>query len=117
MEFPEGTTVYRDRRREVSSEYVAGETSPGSWSEVDTVELPQAFVASSSSSSLRNATRSQILTSKSLYLTDPTADVRPGDRIRFGTSALYVHVRPEADVNPWTGWQPVLEVPLEAAEG
>lgn len=117
MEFPDGTTVYRDRRREVPSEYVPGETTPGSWDDVDTIEIREAFVASSSSSSLRNATRSQVLTSKSLYLTDPTADVRPLDRIRAGAAVYYVHVRPEADVNPFTGWQPVLEVPIETTEG
>ncbi|MBW8025294.1 hypothetical protein EOG37_01180 [Clavibacter michiganensis subsp. michiganensis] len=116
MEFPAGITVYRDRRREVPSRYV-NETRPGSWDDVDTIEIPEAFVASSSSSSLRNATRSQILTAKSLYLGDVTADVQPGDRIRFGSSALYVHERPEADTNPFTGWTPVVEIPLESTEG
>jgi hypothetical protein len=117
MDFPDGVTVYRDRRREVPAQYVPGETSPGDWDDVETIELPEAFVASSSSSSLRNATRAQILTAKSLYLTDPDADVLPLDRIRVGAAVYYVHVRPEADVNPFTGWQPVLEVPIETTEG
>jgi hypothetical protein len=116
MEFPAGVTVHRDRRREVPSRYTA-ETRPGSWDDVDTIEIPQAFVASSSSSSLRNATRSQVLTAKSLYLGDTAADVRVGDRIRAGGIAYFVRERPEADTNPWTDWTPVLEIPLESTEG
>ena len=76
-----------------------------------------------------DATRSQILTEKSLYLTDPAADVQPGDRIRrggtldentgiwSGGTVLYVNARPEADTSPFTGWQPVVEIPLDMSEG
>jgi hypothetical protein len=117
MEFPFGATVYRDRRPQVPHEYTPGETTPGSWDDASTIELPGAFVASSSSNAVPDATRSQILTAKSLYVTDPSVDVQPGDRIRAGAATYYVRVRPEADVNPFTGWQPLLEVPIEATEG
>jgi hypothetical protein len=117
MEFPFGVTVYRDRRKQVPDPYNPALTTAGDWDPEQTVELEQAFVASSSSTSVSDATRSQLLTSKSLFLSDPEADVRPGDRIRVGAAEYFVHVRPEADVNPFTGWQPAVEIPLELVEG
>ena len=130
MEFTFGEQVVRERRQLVADPYDPGTQVPGSWGDqLDYLELERAFVASSSSTSPVNATRSQILTEKSLYLTDPSADVQPGDRIRrgglfdggsgtwAGGEVLYVHVRPTADTNPFTGWQPVVEIPLEASEG
>jgi hypothetical protein len=123
MDFAFGQTVFRDRRTPVTDPYNPDKTVPGSWADVDTIEIPSGFVASSSSSSLRGATRQQVLTDKSLFLSDPTADVVPGDRVRVGGTmesggvAYYVHARPDADVNPFTGWQPVVEIPLELTEG
>ncbi len=117
MDFPFGETVYRDRRKLIPDPYNPAEMIYGPWADPDTIELPGSFVASSSSSSLSNATRTQILTSKSLYLSDPSADVRAGDRIRAAESTYQVNVRPSADVNPFTGWQPAVEIPLELPEG
>jgi hypothetical protein len=130
MEFPFGEQVVRERRQLVTDPYDPGTHVPGSWDDpLNYLELERAFVASSSSTSPVNATRSQILTEKSLYLTDPSADVQAGDRIRrggildedtgkwSGGDVLYVHVRPAADTNPFTGWQPVVEIPLEVSEG
>ncbi len=130
MEFPFGEMVVRERRQPVADPYDPDTQVPGSWGDpLDYLVLEQAFVASSSSTAPVDATRSQILTEKSLYLTDPHADVQPGDRIRrgglldedagtwSGGDVLYVNVRPTADTNPFTGWQPVVEIPLEASEG
>lgn len=119
MEFPFGEQIVRERRRPVADPYDPGTMVPGSWDDpLDSLVLDQAFIASSSSTAPLNATRSQILTEKSLYLTDPVADVQAGDRIRRGGGdVLYVHVRPAADTNPFTGWRPVVEIPLESSEG
>ena len=66
-----------------------------------------------------------MLTAKSLFSTDSDVDVVPGDRIRTGGTAdnkdsgiaYMVTARGEADVNPFTGWQPYAEFPLERVEG
>lgn len=117
--FSHGQTVIRERRPKVPNPANPQRPLLGQWDEagVTTLELPGAWVASSSSSESSSATRSDILTLKSLFLTDVSADVLPGDRIRYGTSIGYVKVTPEADVNPFTGWQPYKEIPLETSEG
>lgn len=112
MRFSHGETVYRDRRPQVSDPYNPARTVPGSWDDADTITLTKCFVASSSSSNPGNATRNQILTAKSLYCA-PSADVQPGDRIRTASGVWYVNELPSADVNPFTGWQPAREVPLD----
>lgn len=130
MEFPFGELVVRERRQPVIDPYDPDTQVPGSWDDpLDYLELEDAFVASSSSTAPLDATRSQILTEKSLYLTDPFADVQPGDRVRRGGTkdegggtwsggeVFYVNARPAADTNPFTGWQPVVEIPLDLTEG
>jgi hypothetical protein len=126
MDFPFGQTIYRDRRDQVTDPYNPSRTADGDWDAALTITLAGAFIASSSSVSPSDATRDEILTNKSLYVTDPAADVRPRDRIRTagmafdgsdGTRPFYVRVRPDADINPFTGWQPVVEIPLELVEG
>lgn len=116
MDFPDGQQVFRDRRKLIPDPYNPDSTTPGDWDDPDTIDL-EGFVASSSSSSMSDATRNQVLTSKSLYLTDPSADVLVGDRIRWGNSKMYVEALPSADVNPFTGWQPVVEIPLSGVAG
>lgn len=129
MEFPFGEQVVRERRQPVIDPYDPDTSVPGSWGDpLDYLKVEQAFVASSSSTAPVDATRSQILTEKSLYCTEPSADVQPGDRIRRGGTqgadgiwrggeVLYVNVRPTADTNPFTGWQPAVEIPLDMSEG
>lgn len=130
MEFRGGETVVRERRQPVTDPYDPDTQVPGSWEDpLAYLELEGAFVASSSSTAPVDATRSQILTEKSLYCTDPSVDVQPGDRIRRGGTfdedagtwsggdVLYINVRPVADTNPFTSWQPVVEIPLDMSEG
>ncbi|CAD5999257.1 conserved protein of unknown function [Agreia sp. COWG] len=111
-----GPTVQRDRRQPIPDPR-SGTTKPGPWAEAEAIDIENAFIGSTSSDAPADATRSQIITAKSLYLTDPDADVLPGDRIRAGSDTYFVHVRPAADTNPFTGWQPVVEIPLENTEG
>jgi hypothetical protein len=111
-----GATVHRDRRKAIADPR-SGRTKPGPWSDVDTIDLENAFIGSSSSVASPDATRTPITTAKSLYLTDADADVKAGDRIRDGDDVYYVRVKPSADRNPFTGWQPVMEIPLENTEG
>jgi hypothetical protein len=116
MDFPQGQTVQRDRRKTVPDPYSSAGTAPGEWGDADSVTIANAWVASSSSSSTRDATRVQILTAKSLFC-QPDADVRAGDRIRVDGETYYIRVKPAADRNPFTGWRPVLEVPVEEVSG
>lgn len=118
MEFPFGEQVTRERRQPVVDPYDPGASVPGSWDDpLDTLALELAFIASSSSDAPLDATRSQVLTEKSLYCTDPDVDVQVGDRIRRGLQVYYVNARPEADMNPFTGWRPTVEIPLDMSEG
>lgn len=116
MDFPFGQVVQRDRRVLVPDPYNPEEMIPGSWDNVTTITLARAFVASSTSTGPSDATRSQVLESKSLFCA-PDADVQVGDRIRAGESTFYVNALPESDINPFTGWQPVREVPLDRSLG
>lgn len=87
MEFPFGEQVVRERRMAVPDPYDPGAMVPGSWDgPLDVLPIDNAFVASSSSTAPVDATRRQVLTEKSLYCTDPDADVRVGDRIRVGVT-------------------------------
>lgn len=117
MQFPHGELVERDRRPAEVDPYNPERVTPGSWDDAETIELQEAFVASSSSTAVQDATRSQILGSKSLYLTDVDADVKVGDRIRAGGRTYYVNEIPESDTSPFTGWRPVQEIPLDLTLG
>lgn len=113
-----GQLVTRERRRRVVDPYDPENETLGSWEDpLDTLPLPGAFVASSSSSSVSTATRTQAITTKSLYLTDVAADVQLGDRVRWGSSVLYIEAMPAADTSPFTGWQPLQEIPLTETRG
>lgn len=118
MQFEHGETVYRLRPKQVfdprSNTYILGD-----WADPEVVEIPGAFIAQSSTSGTADATRTQALESKSLYCA-PDSDVRKGDRIRQGPEGAPVFPVdgiPASDVNPFTGWQPVREVPLARAVG
>ncbi|UOE45475.1 hypothetical protein [Agromyces larvae] len=118
MEFPFGEPVVRERRTPVTNPYDPGATVPGPWDgPLDELPIDGAFIGSSTSTAPSDATRQQVLTSKSLFCVDPAVDVQVGDRIRRGSEVYYVNARPEADTNPFTGWQPVVEIPLDMTEG
>lgn len=122
MGFPAGVTVWRHRRKQTPDPdpYRPGKTTTGDWDDPDVLPLPGAFIASASTSAISDATRSQIVDQKSLYLTDVTLDVLPGDRVGGQTPAeavFAINGSPQADTNPWTGWQPVKEIPLEEVKG
>ncbi len=116
MEFAFGQTVYRDRRQQVPDPYNPARTQPGPWSGATSITLDGAYVGPASSVAVSDPTRAQVQVSKSLYCA-PSADVKIGDRIRAGAETFEVLELPDAPTNPWTGWQPVLEVPLERVIG
>lgn len=118
MEFSAGETVIRERRVPVVDPYDPTTEVAGTWDDpLDTLTIENVFIASTSSASPADATRSQILTQKSLYCTAPDVDVKAGDRIRRGPELYYVNDRPAADQNPFSGWRPVVEIPLDMTEG
>ena len=116
MQFEHGETVHLQRPKQVwspkANAYIAG-----GWSDPDEEPIAGAFVASTSTSMLGGATRTQALEAKSLYC-PPDADIRKGDRIRQGADIYTIDGIPStADTSPFTGWEPLREVPRERAEG
>lgn len=94
---------------------------PGEWADAVPTPVEGAWVASTSSAATRSENRLQVMTAKSLFLDDPEADVQAGDGISVRSGAdgpeYVVEAVPEADCNPFTGWQPVREVPLVSYRG
>lgn len=115
--FPQGQTVFRDRRTLVTDPYNPAVQVPGSWDDVDTITIFDAYLSSNGSSPIPGPTRQQVLTSRTLYC-GPGHDVLVGDRIRTEAGEIFdVQALPSADRNPWTGWQPVKEVTLVEVSG
>lgn len=116
MKFAYGQTVYRDRRIQVADPYNPTRTEPGPWSSAVSIVIEGAYVGPASSVAVADPTRNQLQVDRSLYC-PPTADVLVGDRIRTGSETFEVRELPDAPTNPFTGWRPVLEVPLERVVG
>ena len=116
MDFPHAEPLQRLRYPSIPDPYFP-ENSVIDLDGVPVTVMIAGFVSSSSSYPVTDATRSQIVTSKSLYLTDPDADVRVDDRIVSGPHTYRVDAVPEADRNPFTGWRPVVEIPIEEVLG
>ena len=115
MDFPFGTTVTRLRRKEVLDPYSKKPTL-GDWSDPDKKDLEGAFIAQSSTTRNTTATRTQLLEEMSLYCS-PDDDVQGLDRVTDGTATYTVDGIPAAPLNPFTGWQPLREIPLQRAIG
>jgi len=117
MDLPYGVSVFRDRRKPVTDPYDPDHEIPGTWDDpLDTITIEQASVGPSSSTAVPDAARTQILTYMSLYCA-PGVDVKAGDRIRTSSDKYDVNEVPDAVTNPFTGWTPILEIPLKLAEG
>lgn len=108
---PFGQSVKRRRRRMVLDDY-SQENTLGDWTDpLPDVVLEDAFVASSSGTAQTSEDGTYVITTKSLYC-GPDADVLAGDRIIDGATTYDIPHKPEADTNPFTGWQPLAEIPL-----
>lgn len=110
--FTAGATVVRVRRKEIIDPY-SGQTTLGDWESATESNIDGAFVSSSSTSANSSAARNELLEDKSLYLHDPNSDVQAQDRIKADGVIYTIDGMPSADKNPWTGWQPVREIPLK----
>jgi hypothetical protein len=117
MFFAHGQTVLRDRRPQIADPYDPSRTIPGDWDAATTVTIEGAAVLSDATSAIPDGARSELASGFTLFCSDPAADVQVGDRIRAGGMTLYVNSLPSSDVNPFTGWQPVREVPLDHTLG
>lgn len=120
MEFPFGTTVYRLRAEAKVDPYDPDSTIPADWDHPDVLEIPNAFIAQSSTSMTKAESREQALEAKSLFC-DGAFDIRKGDRIRNGPPGAPTYtidgIPPAADTNPFTGWSPPKEIPLNRYVG
>lgn len=122
--FGNGVTVFRDRRPTTADPYNPARNEPGAWSGASSIEIPGAYIGPASSVAVADPTRAQVQEQLALFCA-PTADVQRGDRIREGGTlgdltsgiAYLVLELPDAPRNPFTGWQPVLEAPLERVVG
>lgn len=114
MSFPAGRKVYRLRARPVLDPYSKKPIS-ADWDDPFVLEIPDAFVAQTSTSMLAGTSREQAAVSKSLFC-DGSLDIQKGDRIRDGEPGAPVYtidgIPPTADTHPWTGWTPPREIPL-----
>jgi hypothetical protein len=121
-EFPHGQTIYRDRRAAAAGSYNPDATKrTGAWG--DELALPGAYLDIPSATAPGSGTRSQALSERVLFVPDQALDVQKGDRIRIGgtveepTEVWFVNVPPARVKNPFTGWKPPMEIPLEQTEG
>ena len=117
MDFPHGVTVIRDRRPQIPNPYNPASTVPGSWDDAESITIERAALMATSTSAVSDGVRSSTASGFSLYCSDPNADVQVGDRIRAAGMTLYVNALPSSPMNPFTGWQPVREVPLDHTLG
>lgn len=84
------------------------------------LDIEEASLSSSSSQRTPNGNREQTTSTAYLTVADPDADIRLGDRIRTkpDDGRLWeVTGFPSSDINPFTGWQPTLEVSLTEWKG
>lgn len=118
MDFPYGDTPVRQRAQQVADPYNPSRTVED-WT-LPTVDLPLTgcYINSTSTNVLPAAARTQQDIYKSLFSPDPTVDVKVGDRILDVDGYLYqIKDRPVRDRNPFTGWQPIAEIPLTGVQG
>jgi len=128
MGFPHGQTLYRDRRKRIPDPNNPARTVGGDWDPDGVLTLTGAYLDVPSSTAPTSPTRSQALEDRALYLPSASVDVAKGDRIRIGGTVAepgdhvwFIRIRPATGAaalhNPYTGWVPPLEVPLELTEG
>ena len=116
MDFEHTSEFVRERATLVVDPYDPDAPGVPSWDAPDTLTV-DGYLASQSSTEQSDPVRSQLVTTKQLVLDDPDVDVRRGDRIRQGDNLWTVTGIPEADVNPFTGWQPTRVCNLEEVTG
>lgn len=113
MDFP--TALRRLRPKQVQDPMNPRRTVE-SWDETDELVLA-GFLDSEASSEVTGASREELVHTATLYLDDPTADVRRGDLITDGTHKWRVQGFPAAPMNPFTGWRPYIEIRLQEVTG
>jgi hypothetical protein len=118
MTFPFGRDLLRERAGLMPDPYSPTEQIRGDWEHPEEpLPIPGAFIAQTSTSLLKTATRDQAAESKSLFC-EGSADVQKGDRIRDGDIVYTIDgIPPAADSNPFSGWTPPREIPLTRTVG
>ena len=111
-----GRPLKRLRAPHVEDPYNPARTVSDWDGEVDKLVF-NGFIATASSVMTPDGAREQAVTAATLTVADPTVDIRRGDRIKDGSHVYTVDVVPSVDANPFTGWQPTLEVGLQEVEG
>ena len=89
------------------------------WTTPYTLQFDGALASASSTTSTSKLDK-RVASTATLTCPDPTLDIRVGDRIRAepDDGRLWtVSGIPSADINPFTGWRPTLEIQLEEVMG
>jgi hypothetical protein len=108
--------ILRDRPATEPDPYNPGRTRPAAtWDDAATITLPDtpdAWIGTPSIQASGDPARSSTSSTASLFC-DATVDVRQGDRLRYGGHTFIVQAVPLSTPNPWTGWQPPVEIPIQ----
>lgn len=110
-----GVKMRRQRAAQVKDSYNAMRTVPD-WSTVDELDF-YGFIASQSSAMTPDGAREENTATSILTVEDPGVDIRRGDRIVSDGRTFSVDGVPETDANPFTGWQPTMQVRIQEVTG
>lgn len=114
-------TIYRFRRQTTPNRYNPGEEIQGDWdTAVKTVIHNAAILPAGTKNVLSENDRTGAVLGWTLFA-PPEADIRKGDGFSLNdedvTPSFVVEQLPSSPVNPFNGWQPVLQVDVLEVQG
>lgn len=112
-------TIWRDRRQSMPDPYnPSGPEVVGGWDDtLDSVELEGCYIAPTSTLAIPAAARTESQQLYSLYCRDSGVDIKVGDRVRADGSVYLINRKPMSQINPFTGWDPGIEIILAGTVG
>ena len=114
--FEHGETVERLRAGLVEDRYSKKQVRQD-WSNPDVLVIENASIGTVGQTQGDGTQRRLTNIAALLTITDPSADVTIGDRIRRGSQIWSCVEYPETDKNPFTDWRPTLVIALEEVHG
>ena len=105
------------KRAALKYDKVARRETRSDWANAETIDLDDAAIDRSSTSTIGDATRTGALEARSLFCSGD-ADVEFGDRIIDENGVEYsLDGIPDRVRNQFTGWAPPMEIPLKRGVG